>query len=46
MLINDNGSVLRKKNDIKFVKTIEMENYQFISGEDTELSKIQLKDSK
>jgi hypothetical protein len=46
MFIAESGSVLRKKNDIKFMKTIEMPGYQFIAGEDSELSKVSLKDTK
>jgi hypothetical protein len=45
LTITEAGSVIRKKNDIKFTKTVEVPNVQIIPGEDSELSKAYIKDS-
>ena len=45
LFINESGSVLRKKNDIKFYKTSEIVSVQMNQGEDSELSKVSLKES-
>ena len=44
--VNECGFLIRKKNDVKFVKSIDMPTTQMIPGEDSELSKLIVKDSK